>query len=917
MSKQLYSGRYVLKINSSRLKNVNWNLNISLSEARDNEELITLGDSQLLRFIRRLTDMNYSESEISEVKDRIKELKKEKNNKANKEEIKRLYNKLDDMLYIKDYMAIVFDNKADFDRACGKQGFEVNGIKFKRLVGTTGGVKQNTVMFCSERIHKDLDELIECGRDKDFKIIPAKYEAYKALSASVSTPVTMPRILVVTDGTVTTKDKVIKVSGDDSFTVEHGADYEMVKSFNDGSGMITYEMAKQWAKDLHLDYVPSGFNTRFAFEKGMLGVFEFKEFAEEVAGTYIVKDAWGVERDIRDYDVVLTDNMFKIHKAYTSLESYIENCISKGWDFCVTKATPKVLENKRNMNYQYLQSYEDMSDEDLRELTSETINDINGALGDDYIKQILFLKGIHLNDRNIMNDDYDYLKGLLIDGRISKDPYIKQKVLGMIEKKIREAKIGVVSVDGNYSIIFGDLYALCECMFGMEIKGSLGYGEFFAKTWTDKGVYEVVAYRSPMTSHNNIKRMKLVDNEKVSKWYRYMSTVIVFNAWDMTCESLNGADFDSDAVITTNNPIILKNTKDMLPIVCEQGSCPKVKVTEKLLKKSNKDGFGNDVGTITNRVTAMFDVLASFEQGSSEYNELMDRIICGQAYQQESIDKIKGIKAKEMPKSWYNYKANKINVDKETGEILDDEETINTKERNMKLMVNKKPYFFIYNYPQLYTKYNKFMKDVNNNCIIRFGMDLDSLREKEDKTEDEQIFLNSVECRNPVFNNPSLMNRLCWLIEDEFKDVKLKVRNSDNFDYGIYKTDKKYSPKTKKEIEEVFKEYKKQQKQYGQTITNHTTKEEKDEKRKVFLDNFKMKASVICPNEEDLCNIVLDIAYKGNSKQFAWDICGEQIIKNLLEKNGNKYTYPMMDENGDIEYKGYKFSMREVKVCEE
>ena len=917
MSKQLYSGRYVLKINSSRLKNVNWNLNISLSEARDNEELITLGDSQLLRFIRRLTDVNYSESEISEVKDRIKELKKEKNNKANKEEIKRLYNKLDDMLYIKDYMAIVFDNKADFDRACGKQGFEVNGIKFKRLVGTTGGVKQNTVMFCSERIHKDLNELLECGRNKDFKIIPAKYEAYKALSASVSTPVTMPRILVIQDGTVTIKDKVIRVSGDENFIVEHGVDYEANKDFTDGAGMITYEMASKWAEDLHLDYVPSGFNTRFSFEKGMVGVFEFKEFAEEVAKTYIVKDAWGVERDIRDYDVVLTTNMAKLWGAYPSLESYVENSINRGWDFCVTKATPKVLENKRNMNYQYLQSYEDMSDEDLRELTSETINDINGALGDDYIKQILFLKGIHLNDRNIMGDDYDYLKGLLIDGRISKDPYIKTKVLGMIEKKIREAKIGVISVDGNYSIVFGDLYALCESMFGMEIKGLLQFGEFYARTWLDKGVNEIIAYRSPMTSHNNIKRMKLIDNEKLAKWYRYMTTVTVFNSWDTTCESLNGSDFDSDAIITTNNPVILKNTKDMLPIICEQSSSTKVIVTEKLLKKSNKDGFGNDVGTITNRVTAMFDVLASFKQGSSEYNELMDRIICGQAYQQESIDKIKGIKAKEMPKSWYNYKANKINVDKETGEILDDEETINAKERNMKLMVNKKPYFFIYNYPQLYTKYNKFMKDVNNNCIIRFGMDLDGLREKEDKTEDEQIFLNSVECRNPVFNNPSLMNRLCWLIEDEFKDVKLKVRNSNDFDYGIYKTDKKYSLKTKKEIEEVFKEYKKQQKQYGQTITNNTTKEEKDEKRRTFLNNFKIKAELICPNAEDLCNIVLDIAYKGSSKQFAWDICGEQIIKNLLEKNGNKYTYPMMDENGDIEYKGYKFSMREVQVCEE
>ena len=82
--------------------------------------------------------------------------------------------------------------------------------------------------------------------------------------------------------------------------------------------MITYEMASKWAEDLHLDYVPSGFNTRFSFEKGMVGVFEFKEFAEEVAKTYIVKDAWGVERDIRDYDVVLTTNMAKFWGAYPS-----------------------------------------------------------------------------------------------------------------------------------------------------------------------------------------------------------------------------------------------------------------------------------------------------------------------------------------------------------------------------------------------------------------------------------------------------------------------------------------------------------------------------------------------------------------------------------------------------------------------
>jgi hypothetical protein len=149
MSKQLYSQRFILKIHSSRLKLSKWSLDINLKEARDNEELISLGDSQLLRFIRDIKGINYSEKEIKEVKKEIKTLKKDKNGKKNKEEIKVLYDKLDEMLYIKDYIAIVFEKKSDFDRATGKKGIFINGKKFKRLIGTTGGVKQNTVMFCS------------------------------------------------------------------------------------------------------------------------------------------------------------------------------------------------------------------------------------------------------------------------------------------------------------------------------------------------------------------------------------------------------------------------------------------------------------------------------------------------------------------------------------------------------------------------------------------------------------------------------------------------------------------------------------------------------------------------------------------------------------------------------------------------
>ena len=155
MSKQLYSPRFILKIQSNRLKENDWKLNIDLKEARDNEELIQLGDSQILRFIRELTNNNYTEEEIKGVKEEINKQKKEKSCKSNKNKIEELYDRLDKMLFIPEYVSIVFDKKCDFDRATNKKGFYINGIKFKRLVGTTGGVKQNSVMFCSEHIYKD------------------------------------------------------------------------------------------------------------------------------------------------------------------------------------------------------------------------------------------------------------------------------------------------------------------------------------------------------------------------------------------------------------------------------------------------------------------------------------------------------------------------------------------------------------------------------------------------------------------------------------------------------------------------------------------------------------------------------------------------------------------------------------------
>ena len=60
----------------------------------------------------------------------------------------------------------------------------------------------------------------------------------------------------------------------------------------------------------------------------------------------------------------------------------------------------------------------------------------------------------------------------------------------------------------------------------------------------------------------------------------------------------------------------------MPAINCIQHNAKKQIISEENVIESNFNGFGNNVGSITNRATAMFSVQAKFDKNSKEYKEL-------------------------------------------------------------------------------------------------------------------------------------------------------------------------------------------------------------------------------------------------------------------------------------------------------
>ena len=70
--------RYIYKINSGRLREANWDLKITISEAVYNEELISLAESTLIRFIDNLNGVvteNIYEC-VREIEEQIRSVKR-------------------------------------------------------------------------------------------------------------------------------------------------------------------------------------------------------------------------------------------------------------------------------------------------------------------------------------------------------------------------------------------------------------------------------------------------------------------------------------------------------------------------------------------------------------------------------------------------------------------------------------------------------------------------------------------------------------------------------------------------------------------------------------------------------------------------------------------------------------------------
>ena len=916
MTKVLQNQYYIYKIPSNKITKLK---TYSFKEASKDGYVVSIGDNLVLAKIREYYGENGDHvslyNKVQNIRKEMKKIRKLPTSTENVEAIRNLQSQLDNLLFVDDIVNIKVVTKKEY-RELGRKGFDLNGKHYVRFMVGSGQMRRNTVTFINEKLFDYMQERLMCGLSGKIKTINlAKLSAYFALSFSSVLWVREPRVCVIKDfDTVIPNQKLNWINkGEDGNTVTQI--YKDIKlNSADGQGLISPEMAKLWAEDMHLNYVPCSFVVRTAFVKGNLVSFDFKEYAKE-HGVTTIKDRYGTEYNVEDVDVLLSESQFKMAKYYSSWEGYLSYHKAYNLKWGVARYNKEFDDEYVLTNYQYIQVL-NLNKEDIDGLISYTTNWIKNICSGNLEYALTYNVGVKnpaLSVDSIINScGSTFTKAIIKNPEMLKDGFVQRKIYNSIKESIRQAKIGRIWVKGNYSFMISDPVAQCRSALGLSPDGLLPANHVYGNFWNKRGVSgEVCLLRSPLTHYSEVNVQELSNTEEMQKWYKYIYSGIIYNIYDISVVKHADSDFDGDICMATDNPYFLKGAKrEELPIMYDKEAVPTQKITLPNQVRCDIKGLDTKVGQITNYSTSMLAMLPLFkgEKQQDQKQEIETRLKLLRELQGAEIDKIKGTAPPNFPKSWRHW----VHINKD-----DDDITKAEKYKYNSMVVKKKPYFFIYLYSTLMNDYKNYEKNFNSISLTHFGVPIKVLLRKKDHTEGEMNLLRKYRKYSPVLETDCVMNILCKEIENVEFDIKYKPNCASLLPEFADRTEIDEDKIVK--LIELYKGYKAQRKYKGiEALVDNEGIQDDDMNeilREVLYanrDEYKNNMLDLFTSSKELFNHLVVMCERNNwSCDCIWDIVGDDIIDIIPYGN----TQVVVEDADGFEYLGRNYKLEGVKRC--
>ena len=397
---------------------------------------------------------------------------------------------------------------------------------------STEGVQMITPLECGIT-----DEVI----NKKGGINQNKFLAYSALPFSATDPwpdFNIDEVIVIDDFEANVTGRMLYITNE----------YEHVKGINtvpikhtDGSGMM----------------LP---NSRFTnvmirgpYIKGLLTTFDYIKFCKVHGVPPVIKDVWGQEHDLikENIKIILCKSQLKLWNYYESWDHYKtefkrNNCHMNltNYEEAYAKDVP--------LNYQFLQTLIDMTDEEIDRLIKPTY---------DYINAIARSKRMMLRTLGAdENTSPGYQKALALYPELLHEAYSRESLRSIKRRLVLDARSGKLVCRNKRLYVIPDMYAACQYWFlGIkEPEGLVKPDEVVCREFFKASLVDILRSPSLYFEHNI---RKVCRDPAVYEWFP--TNAIVTGCKDLISRVLQ-FDVDGDQLNVTDDETVISVAQRMI-----------------------------------------------------------------------------------------------------------------------------------------------------------------------------------------------------------------------------------------------------------------------------------------------------------------------------------------------------------------
>lgn len=501
-------------------------------------------------------------------------------------------------------------------------GFNCNGHHYIRLKRTSGSARVGKCLFVEERLYPKIHEWEMCGlivNDGD-KVDLAALESYISLPTSSAIDILQidPKsILIIPDCDSRFNEQSIIVEMDENKrVVARDGDIEISNSIFDGQSLIDKSIMGEY--DCYgMVLLRNRFFKSCCFNTNIQQWFEDNGITEL---SQLHGRAVSLAEKIEDIKLITTPNSIKYIK-FAPLLQWLKNIDSA---FSVVKHEKKThfFDGKMvQAHYQLLNTLQ-LSQEDVKNLLEPSLKYVNLLNTDtDVLKYHVKCSVLDCEESdvsNIFKDKNDIVYTMM---NIS-DTFYKTKYFYDFKKEtcrsyLKNMKKGHILIDGNYSVLFGNPYEMLLHSIG-ELNVESGESSLppgYIHTTRYPYGTKILGCRSPHISTSNVLISTNIQHSLIDKYFNLTDEIVCINAiGENIMERLSGCDYDSDAMIVSDNEILIRAALKNYDVF----KVPANRVTAKKSERfyTNADKSDLDYKTSENKIGEIVNL-------SQELNTLM------------------------------------------------------------------------------------------------------------------------------------------------------------------------------------------------------------------------------------------------------------------------------------------------------